>query len=200
MPPGAQSAEATRDHGAHVAGTVAGNVDSTGEVKGVPPTNLSGIAHSASLGNYNVFPNNQVSAGSVQIIAAIEDAVDDGMDVINLSLGGTVTAVEEDDPMAVAINNAAEAGVIAAISAGNSGPGPFTIGTPGRASRVLTAGASTNPHFVGQPVDGIRPVAVGAVGDFKVYQTIPPTPWVRLEACPPYPPAIPSGVPIAVTR
>jgi len=47
---------------------------------------------------------------------------------------------------------AAAAGVVVVTSAGNNGPGGFTIGSPGRARDIITVGASTNIHFVGQPI------------------------------------------------
>ena len=51
-------------------------------------------------------------------------------------------------------------------SAGNEGPGGFTIGSPGRARDIITVGASTNNHFVGQPITFNGTTVGGAVGDF----------------------------------
>ncbi len=167
---GAPSAVPTIAHGSHVAGTAAGNTNNTAEIAGVLVPGMSGLAHRAFLGSYNVFPNFQDTADSAQIISAIEDAVRDEMDVINLSLGGAVTTVETEDLLALAVNNAAEAGVIPAVAAGNSGPDIFTVQSPGNASRALTPGATTNPHFIGQPVSGVRAGTVGgAVGDFDPF-------------------------------
>ena len=68
-----------------------------------------------------------------------------------------------------AVNNAVSAGLVVAVAAGNSGPGAFTLESPGRASKVITVAASTNKHFVGQPFT--YPAGGGttigtAVGDF----------------------------------
>ena len=76
---------------------------------------------------------------------------------------------EENDLLAVGLNNAVSAGVVVAVAAGNSGPGASTLESPGRASKVITVGASTNQHFVGQPFT--YPASGGttvgaAVGDF----------------------------------
>ena len=42
--------------------------------------------------------------------------------------------------------------MVVAVAAGNSGPGLFTIESPGSAARALTAGSSSVPHFVGATV------------------------------------------------
>jgi minor extracellular serine protease Vpr len=142
--------EAISDHGTHVAGTIAGvrdYVDPTGAAK----TPLSGVAPKAYLGNYNVFPCESCSAQSIYIAAAVEDAVRDGMDVINMSLGGT--AEPGFDLLAEIVNAATEAGVTVVIAAGNNGPGPMTIGSPGTADKVITVAAVANSHFIGQVID-----------------------------------------------
>lgn len=172
-PPNADSCVDTNGHGTHVAGTVAGNAGTTATVQGISITGLSGVAHRAWLGNYNVFPSNQASARSVEIIRAIEDAVADGMDVLNMSLGGPVHQPEQGDPLAMAVNAAADANVVVAVAAGNAGPGVYTVSSPGNASGALTAGASTNAHFIGIPVTFTAegepvtiPAALGQFGDF----------------------------------
>ena len=69
------------------------------------------------------------------------------MDVLNLSLGGTATGAEENDLLAVGLNNAVSAGVVVAVAAGNSGPGAGTLESPGRASKVITVGREHKPTF-----------------------------------------------------
>ena len=76
------------DHGTHVAGTIAGLTGVDAVVEGVPIDDMSGVAPGAWLGNYNVFPGEVESARSEDILNAVEAAVADGMDVLNLSLGG----------------------------------------------------------------------------------------------------------------
>jgi minor extracellular serine protease Vpr len=155
-------------HGTHVAGTVAGVTGKTAVVEGVEIDDMSGIAPGAWLGNYNVFPGDVEDARSEDILNAVEAAVNDGMDVLNLSLGGGYHG--NNDLLAKGLDNAVAAGVIVVTSAGNNGPGGFTIGSPGRARNIITVGASTNNHFVGQPIAYDGPngagTAAGATGDF----------------------------------
>jgi minor extracellular serine protease Vpr len=153
------------DHGTHVAGTVAGVTGKVATVEGVAIDDMSGVAPGAWLGNYNVFPGEVESARSEDILNAVEQAVLDGMDVLNLSLGGGYRG--NNDLLAKGLDTAVAAGVVVVTSAGNNGPGGFTIGSPGRARNIITVGASTNDHFVGQPITyGAAGLARGAVGDF----------------------------------
>ena len=91
------------------------------------------------------------------------------MDVLNLSLFGTARGAEENDMLAVGLDNAVSAGVVVAVAAGNSGLGPFTVESPGISTKSITVGGSTNQHFVGQPVTypATGGTTIGAaVGDF----------------------------------
>lgn len=151
-------------HGTHVAGTVAGVVGKTAVIEGVSINEMSGVAPAAWLGNYNVFPGEVQSARSEDILNAVEAAVTDGMDVLNLSLGGGYRG--NNDLLAKGLDTAVAAGVVVVASAGNEGPGGFTIGSPGRARDIITVGASANQHFVGQPLSYTGGTARGAVGDF----------------------------------
>jgi len=159
------------DHGTHTAGIAAGVTGKTAVVNGVAIDDMSGIAPGAWLGNYNVFPDHvndtRHGARSEDILNAVDAAVEDGMDVLNLSLGGGYHG--NNDLLAIGLDNAVEAGVVVAVAAGNSGPGGGTLESPGRARDVITVGASTNQHFVGQPftypAGGGTTVGV-AVGDF----------------------------------
>ena len=143
----------TDGHGTGVAMIVAG-----GTVTG-PYGPITGISPKAFLGNYRVF-DDQSGAADDWIIEAINDAVADGMDIITMSLGSLVAERPEGDPLAVTVEAAFTAGKIVTISAGNSGPNPNTIGSPGTAPDAITVGARPNDRtFAGSvQVDGTAPI------------------------------------------
>src|SRR4029077_7402655 len=176
---GTFDAQAIQDHGSHTAGIAAGifNPSLNAVVNGVLINNMSGIAPGAWLGNYNVFPGNVLNARSEDIQKEVDAAIADGMDVLNLSLGGgchitrdgMIAPCSETDDLSVGLTNATAAGVVVAVAAGNSGPGAGTIESPGRAAGVITAGASTNQHFIGEALtypSGGGTTVGAAVGDF----------------------------------
>jgi len=139
--------QALDPHGTHVAGIIAGKANFHDKDDRVS-TNLSGVAPRAQLGNYNVFPCGEESpcyTEGIHIAAAVEDAVNDGMDVANLSLGGK--ALPRFDLLEEVVNSASKAGMIVVVAAGNSGPKLGTISSPAIAENVLTVGAVTNIHF-----------------------------------------------------
>jgi minor extracellular serine protease Vpr len=167
-------AQAIQDHGTHTAGIAAGiyNPSLNAVVNGVSIDDMSGIAPGAWLGNYNVFPDDVANARSEDILNAVDAAIADGMDVLNLSLGGSYHG--NNDLLAIGLDNAVDAGVVVAVAAGNSGPGPGTLESPGRARKIITVGASTNQHFVGQPFTypaGGGTTIGAAVGDFPALPT-----------------------------
>lgn len=167
------------DHGTHVAGTIGGCVTDGSTASPVQVSgHLSGVAPGAELHDYNVFPGYGAgfwafggSAFSHDIAAALEDAVLDGMDVVNMSLGGSVQGPH--DFLAEASNATVDAGIVVVVAAGNSGPGDMTVESPGSAEKVITAGASTNGHLGGVPVTvtGFDDPFVAAAGDFGPYGT-----------------------------
>ncbi|MFI8685772.1 S8 family serine peptidase [Rossellomorea sp. NPDC077527] len=125
------------EHGTHVSGTIAGQGDNDQSEYSV-----KGVAPEADLYGYRVL-GPYGSGSSENVIAGIDKAVEQGMDVINLSLGATVN--DPLYPTSIAINNAVLSGVTAVVSAGNSGSAAFTLGSPGTSALALTVGASDVP-------------------------------------------------------
>jgi subtilisin family serine protease len=133
------------EHATHVAGIAAGNYS-----PGAIPNRgaLSGVAPAAYLGNYKVLTvpteNFGLNGNAPEIAAGIEAAVNDGMDIINLSLGEPEIEPSRDLVVA-AINAAADAGVVPTIAGGNEydGWGKGSISSPGTAAKAITAAAVT---------------------------------------------------------
>jgi subtilisin family serine protease len=134
------------DHGTHVAGIAAGDDGTLAR-----NIRLAGIAPRAYLGNYKALsvpsPNFGLDGNSPEIVAAIDAAVRDGMNVINLSLGEPEIAPRR-DIVVRALNAAAAAGVVPVVAAGNDYAdfGQGTIGSPATASRAIAAAAATGGH------------------------------------------------------
>lgn len=122
-------------HGSHVASIAAGNT------RVWPP--VSGVAPRAQLIAYDVCyppgPSVQTCPSSA-IAAAIDQAVADGVDVLNMSIGGGLSPWAE--PVALALLDAVAANVFVAVSAGNDGPAAGTVGQ--QAPWLVTVGASTH--------------------------------------------------------
>jgi subtilisin family serine protease len=86
----------------------------------------------------------QDGAGTDSDIAqAIEFAVDEGADVISISLGGTWTDSAFIDPSVLACQQAVTEGVVVAVAAGNAGPAASTMNSPGITEEVITVGSSS---------------------------------------------------------
>src|SRR6185436_262231 len=152
-------------HGTHVAGTVACNYQTPTNVDGVAvPYSMSGVAPRAILGNYNIFPADVEDARSEDILDALEAAYADGFDVANMSLGGGSHGIQ--DLLTIAVDNLDQANMVVAVAAGNSGPGHYTIESPGSAARALTAGASTVGHYIGTPITVNASTYGASSGDF----------------------------------
>lgn len=133
-------------HGTAVA-TAAAGVRNKG-----PLAEIAGVAPRAWLGNYKVFTAASESTRTDVILKAIDDAVADGMDVINLSVGTPLAPRPADSLSVRAVERAAAAGVIVVAAAGNAGPDPFTISSYATAPSAIGVGASTNDRIFGTAV------------------------------------------------
>jgi subtilisin family serine protease len=125
-------------HGTHTAATVAGSA--------VPDANLFGYASGTARG---MAPRARIAAYKVcwtsgcfssDILAAVDRAVADGVDVLSISLGGGVSSYYHDS-LSIAAFGAMEMGVFVACSAGNGGPDPISLTNV--SPWITTVGAST---------------------------------------------------------
>lgn len=117
----------TNGHGTEVAGIISAN------------GNIKGIAPETKILAYRVSDTGD-SVPSDLIVKAIQKAIEDGADIINLSLGVNRT----NDKIEDAINYAVKRGVVVVAAAGNSGPDLRTIGSPGKDPHAITVGATYN--------------------------------------------------------
>jgi len=129
-------------HGTHTASTAAGNAGVEAQIFGQPRGSVSGIAPRAYVAAYKALGNEGGFGGD--LVAAIDQAVADGVDVINYSVGSIGLPPDPyDQSDALAFLDAYRAGVFVAVAAGNAGPGPQTISSPANAPWVMSVGAST---------------------------------------------------------
>ena len=138
-------------HGSHTASTAAGNVAVPASVGGIDFGTVSGVAPAAKIAAYKVCwsgPDPAVTTddgcATSDLLNGIEQAVTDGVDVINYSIGGgaaTTTYSATDD----AFLGAAAAGIFVAASAGNDGPDASTLDNA--APWYTTVAASTIPSY-----------------------------------------------------
>jgi hypothetical protein len=130
-------------HGSHVAATAAGNAGAPASLNGVDVARVSGVAPRARVAAYKVCweaADPQLSGCShADMVRALEDAVTDGVHVINMSISGPTTVAV--DPLSRALLNANTAGVFVAVAAGNSGP---YVSVNHVAPWVTTVAASTD--------------------------------------------------------
>ncbi len=117
----------TSGHGTEVAGIIAAD----GQLKGIAPKSKILAYRVSDDGN---------SVSSDLIIKAIEQAIVDGADIINISLGINRTNQKIDN----AVNKAIDQGILVVTAAGNNGPELGTIGSPGLNPNSITVGATYN--------------------------------------------------------
>ncbi len=160
-------------HGTHVAGIAAGTgAASNGKFTGVAP--------GALLMNIKVISSEGFGLVS-WIIAGIEEAVENGADVINMSLGGGLNG-DGTDPLSMAVDWAVDNGVVVVVAAGNDGPSYSSLGSPAVARKAITVGATfkngtlvdfssrgptgdlrVKPDVLAPGVDIIAPLASGSL-------------------------------------
>ncbi|EER92040.1 hypothetical protein BDA96_01G343300 [Sorghum bicolor] len=126
-------------HGTHTASTAAGNFVENANVRGNADGTASGMAPHAHLSIYKVCTRSRCSI--MDIIAGLDAAVKDGVDVLSFSIGAYSGTQFNYDPIAIAAFKAMERGIFVSCAAGNAGPDPGTVGNG--APWMLTVAAGT---------------------------------------------------------
>ena len=135
------SARDHNGHGTHTAGTAAGDYNVPVVINGNTLGNASGMAPNARLSIYKALwdvGGGRASGSSADIVAAIDDATNDGVDVINFSVSGSLDSTS--DPTEIAFLFAADAGIFVSAAAGNEGPGASTVNHPSPWLTTVAAG------------------------------------------------------------
>lgn len=124
-------------HGTHVAATLAGDGD------GQSDRLHKGVAPAAALVGVKIL-DAQGNGSLADVIAGIDWVVTNkgiyGIEALNISLGAAGCA-SGTDATSQAVGRAHDAGLVVVAAAGNEGPGPCTVGTPGAAPGAITVGA-----------------------------------------------------------
>ncbi len=132
------SARDPRGHGTHTATTAAGDRVASAPLLGVNRGPFSGVAPGAQVIEYRVCVTNCFTS---DIVAGIQQGVLDGVSVLSMSLGSTAQVDPYADPTMLAFLDAYNAGIPAAVAAGNQGPSAGTA--TNLAPWVTTVGAAT---------------------------------------------------------
>src|SRR5215510_11995540 len=165
-------------HGTHTSSTAGGNngVQPTGPAAGFPP--ISGMAPRARVAMYKALWSTQdgstASGFNSDLVAAIDQAVADGVDVINYSVGPSSPPNTFLSPEQVSFLFAADAGVFVSAAAGNAGPGAGTVTNPG--PWITTAAAGTHNR------SGVGSVTLGNAATYNgasLAAPVGPAPFIR---------------------
>jgi hypothetical protein len=149
-----------RDHSGHGTATA---MAAAGMPAWGPYGVIVGVAPKAYIGVYKVFVGAGAATRSDVVLKAIDDAVADGMDIINISLGVEPAPRPEDDILVAAVERAAAAGVLVTKSAGNSGPTPNTLSSPASAPSGITVGAQWNQRDFAGPAAVVGGTSYAAI-------------------------------------
>jgi len=126
-------------HGTHVSGIVGAAPGEASE------TDVTGVAPAVTFGAYKVFDAGSTTADI--IVEALEDAFEDGMDIVNMSLGASLVWGQE-YPTTATSNELAAQGVVVVNSAGNDGGlGMWSLSAPANAHDIISVASADNTFF-----------------------------------------------------
>lgn len=112
-------------HGSHTASTAAGRLVTEASLLGLGTGTARGGVPSARIAVYKICWSDACSYAD--ILAAFDDAIADGVDIISLSVGGSSPLDYFEDPIAIGAFHSMKNGILTSNSAGNSGPAPASI-------------------------------------------------------------------------
>lgn len=162
--------EDTNGHGSHTASTVAGNALTVTDFNGVSNIQISGVAPRAQIIAYDVCDDS--GCAITASVAAVQQAILDGVDVINYSISGG--KIPYSDPVELAFLEAFDTGIFVAASAGNLRTEPSTDGQVNHVSPwVMTVAASSHNRRFGNLVDVVEPINNDLMGLVAVPGTGP---------------------------
>ncbi|MFI6961637.1 S8 family serine peptidase [Streptomyces sp. NPDC050255] len=168
-------------HGTHTASTAAGNAGVRATADGNDLGTISGVAPAATVAVYKALwqskDGTQDGGLTSDLVAAIDQAVADGVDVINYSLG-TTSESDYDAPSQVALRNAAAAGIFVATAGGNAGPEAASLDNT--APWTTTVAAGTIAPYTGTVTLGNGKSYTGI--STSVHDTVGSAPLVRAAA------------------
>ncbi|KAL3618697.1 hypothetical protein CASFOL_037516 [Castilleja foliolosa] len=141
-----RSARDSDGHGTHTASTAGGNLVGGANMFGLANGTAAGMRYTARIAAYKACY--ELGCANSDILAAMEQAVKDGVDVLSLSLGEKASPYYYDG-VAIGAFGAIKKGVIVSTSAGNSGPNSYTIQN-GAPWLMTLAASSTDRQFLAQ--------------------------------------------------
>lgn len=137
------SARDTDGHGSHVASTAAGIPVKDANFFGIANGTARGGVPSARIAAYKVC--DATGCNTADILAAFDDAIADGVDLITISIGGTDPIPVKADVIAIASLHAAQKGILVMQSAGNgASPGSVASNVPW----IFSVGASSTDRGI----------------------------------------------------
>lgn len=159
--PGLDSGICSGGHGTHVSDIIAGvsRVDADGKTR-------SGVAPDAKIMAIRVCSAVSSSCSGIALLQGVDYALDpngdhnlaDKVDVMNLSLGSDYGQIEDD--LTLALNNAANSGVVVVTSAGNGSDRPYKVGSPSIAASVISVAQTAVPGDKLYPINTTSPAGL----------------------------------------